>query len=123
MKKYKFGRVQLRIMKVLWEKKRVSAREITDALNSAGDKIAHSTVQTLLRGLEHKGAINHDIDYRTFIYYALVKNEQVIRYSLHEMIDMFFEGSTSSLVSFLVKKQYISPEELKALSAKLTKGE
>ncbi len=123
MKKYKFGRVQLRIMKVLWEKKRVSAREITDVLNSDGDKIAHSTVQTLLRGLEHKGAINHDIDYRTFIYYPLVKNEQVIRYSLHEIIDMFFSGSTSSLISFLVKKQYISPKELKELSAKLAKGE
>jgi BlaI family transcriptional regulator, penicillinase repressor len=122
LKKLKFGRVQLRIMKVLWKKQRVSAREITDALNE-NDKIAHSTVQTLLRGLEHKGAIDHDIDYRTFIYYPLVKSEQVIKHSLSDMIDIFFAGSTSSLVSFLTKKQYISPGELKEVSEKLAQEE
>ena len=123
MKKYKFGRVQLRIMNVIWDRKRVNARDITDALNMSGDKIAHSTVQTLLRGLEHKGAITHDIDYRTFIFYPLVKSEQVIRHSLQDMIDTFFAGSTSSLVSFLAKKQYISPKELQDLSAKLAEDE
>ena len=118
MKKLKFGRVQIRIMKVLWKKQRVSAREITEDLNE-NDRIAHSTVQTLLRGLEHKGAIDHDIDYRTFIYYPLVKKEQVIKHSISDMIDIFFAGSTSSLVSFLAKNQYISPKELKEVSDKL----
>ena len=56
MKKYYFGRVQMRIMQVLWKKKRASAREITDALNEF-EPIAHSTVQTLLRTLENKNAI------------------------------------------------------------------
>ena len=47
----RFGRVQLMIMQVLWQKGRASAREITEALNRR-EPIAHSTVQTLLRKLE-----------------------------------------------------------------------
>ena len=44
------GRMQFRIMQVLWDRERVSARDITDALNEA-EPVAHSTVQTLLRQL------------------------------------------------------------------------
>ena len=45
----RLGRVQLLIMQVLWDKGRATAREITDAINAI-EPIAHSTVQTLLRG-------------------------------------------------------------------------
>ena len=47
------GRVQLLIMQVLWDMGQATAREITDAINRI-EPIAHSTVQTLLRGLEEK---------------------------------------------------------------------
>ena len=55
----RLGRVQLLIMQVLWDKGRATARQITDAIN-ASEPIAHSTVQTLLRGLEEKGSIAHE---------------------------------------------------------------
>ena len=72
----RFGRVQLRIMHVLWEKGRANAREITDALNEE-EPIAHSTVQTLLRKLEVKGAISHEEEDRTFIFFPQVKEKNV----------------------------------------------
>ena len=115
MKKFKFGRVQMRIMQVLWKKKRANAREIAEALNEF-EPIAHSTVQTLLRTLEKKGAIDHDIDDRTFIFYSLVKNEKVIKDELGNFINHIFAGSAGCMVSYLVKNQYISPEELKKIS-------
>ena len=55
------GRMQFRIMQVLWDLGRASAREITDALCSA-EPVAHSTVQTLLasaRGQGGGGARGH----------------------------------------------------------------
>ena len=53
------GRMQFRIMQVLWDQGRASARAITDALNGS-ETVAHSTVQTLLRQLEAKGAVGHE---------------------------------------------------------------
>lgn len=53
MSELQFGRVQMKIMRILWKKGRATARDITEALNKEM-LIAHSTVQTLLRELEKK---------------------------------------------------------------------
>lgn len=115
MSSEKFTRLQLRIMQALWQKKRATAREITDVL-SAFEPIAHSTVQTLLRRLERRGAIGHDEKDATFEYYPLVKNERVVKQMLQELLDRMFAGSPQGMVSYLLKNRYVTPEELKGLS-------
>jgi len=110
-----FGKVQLRIMQILWKKGRVNAREITDELNKIAP-IAHSTVQTLLRKLEQKGAVDHDIEDRTFIFYPLVEAEKVTRNGLRDFVDRMFAGSPVGLVSYLIKNEDISRDELKKIS-------
>ena len=74
----KLGRVQLLIMQVLWGKQQATAREITDAI-SEREPIAHSTVQTLLRGLEEKKAVDHNAEGRTFVFFPLVEEAVAIR--------------------------------------------
>lgn len=116
----RFGRVQLRIMQVLWEKERANAREITLALNKI-EPIAHSTVQTLLRKLEQKKAVDHDVEERTFIFYPLVRADQVTHHAFRDFVDRIFAGSTGGLVSYLIKNEYISPDELGEVRALLDK--
>ena len=111
MSNIQFGRVQLRIMQILWKNKRANAREIADELNKTAP-IAHSTVQTLLRKLEAKGAIDHDIDERTFIFYPLVEAENVTRYRTKDFLDSMFGGSPAGMVSYLLKNEKLSPEEI-----------
>jgi BlaI family penicillinase repressor len=107
----RFGRVQLQIMQILWEKGRAAAREITDALNRVGP-ISHSTVQTLLRKLEKKEAIAHDVEERTFIYRPLIQPEKVRRKAAREFINRLFAGSPGGAVSYLLKTERIPREEL-----------
>jgi predicted transcriptional regulator len=114
MSSLRFGRVQMRIMQALWKHREANAREITDELNKI-EPIAHSTVQTLLRKLEQKGAIDHKIDNRTFIFYPLVKAENVTQNALHDFIDRIFAGSPSGLVSYLIKHENIPSEDLKKI--------
>ena len=71
MSETSLGRVQLKIMKVLWERQRATARDIADVLNKERF-VAHSTVQTLLRQLETKGAIGHDVEDRTLVFFSKV---------------------------------------------------
>jgi BlaI family transcriptional regulator, penicillinase repressor len=116
MESQQFGRVQMRILQVLWKKNRASAREITDALNEY-EPIAHSTVQTLIRTLEQKNAVAHVVtDNRTFIYHPLVKNESVVRNALGEFVNRIFNGSIDGLVSYLVRDEKIPPEEMKQVA-------
>jgi predicted transcriptional regulator len=53
----RLGKVQLQIMQILWQRGQATAKEITDELNRH-KPTAHSTVQTLLRKLEDKGAVH-----------------------------------------------------------------
>lgn len=115
------GRVQLQIMQVLWERGRASAREITDALNQSSE-IAHSTVQTLLRQLEAKQAVAHDVEERTFVFYPLVPAEKVTRNATRELIDGIFDGSAAGLVAYLLEHEKIPKVELQQLR-KLINGE
>ena len=73
----RLGRVQLRIMQVLWERGEASAGGISlDAL-SPESGIAHSTVQTLLRKMEDKGVVGHEVNDRTFVFRPLVDRKSI----------------------------------------------
>lgn len=105
------GRVQLLIMQVLWERGRATAREITDAI-SASEPIAHSTVQTLLRGLEEKGSISHQAQDRTFVFFPLVEEQQFKQNATRDLVERVFGGSVGSLVAHLLKNETVTRDEI-----------
>ncbi len=108
------GRMQFRIMQVLWDRKRANARQITEALNET-EPVAHSTVQTLLRQLEAKGAVGHQAEDRTFVFFPRLKEDRVKRTAARELLDRVFGGNVSGLVAHLLKNERMSREELDAL--------
>ncbi|HEX7378007.1 MAG TPA: BlaI/MecI/CopY family transcriptional regulator [Pirellulales bacterium] len=108
------GRVQLMIMQILWERASATAREITEAINQK-EACAHSTVQTLLRGLEEKGAVRHESQDRTFVFYPLVKEHEFKRGATRDVLERVFGGSVSGLVAHLLKEENVSREEIEEI--------
>lgn len=109
-----FGRMQLRIMQVLWEHGATSAREITEALNKS-EPVAHSTVQTLLRQLEAKGAVGHRVQGRTFVFHARLEQAKVQRRAARDLLERVFGGSAGDLAAYLIKNESLSHAELAEL--------
>jgi BlaI family penicillinase repressor len=105
------GRMQFRIMQILWDRGRASAREITDALNGS-DSVAHSTVQTLLRQLEAKGVVGHEATGRTFVFFANLKEDKVKRTAARDLLERVFGGDVGSLVAHLIKNEGLSRPDL-----------
>jgi BlaI family penicillinase repressor len=114
MGRTQLGRMQFRIMQVLWDRGRASAREVTDALNES-EPVAHSTVQTLLRQLEAKGAVGHDAESRTFVFYPRLREDRVKRTAARDLLERVFRGDVSSLVAHLLKNERLSRDELDEL--------
>jgi len=110
----KLGKVQLRIMQFLWETQKATARQITDAL-SLQEPIAHSTVQTLLRKLETKGAVTHDVEDRTFVFRPLCDRTEVTDSALRDLLNRVFHGSVYGLVAQLLSHETLPPNELQRL--------
>jgi BlaI family transcriptional regulator, penicillinase repressor len=110
----RFGRMQHRIMQILWEKKTASARDITDILNK-DEVVAHSTVQTLLRKLEVKGAVGHKSDDRTFVFFPLVEEKKAVRSATRELVDRVFSGSFAGLMAHLLENEKIPKAEMEQI--------
>jgi len=110
----KFGKVQLQIMQILWERGEATAREITDALNQT-EPITHSTTQTLLRKLEAKGAVAHTVHDRVFVFRPLSREADISESAARDLLTRVFGGSVYGLVSHLLKHETISGDEMKRL--------
>jgi BlaI family penicillinase repressor len=110
----RLGKGQFQIMQVLWRIGPATARQITEALSGPAP-VAHSTVQTLLRQLEVKGAITHDVEDRTFIFRALYEPDELTETPLHQVLMRVYQGSVVNLMSHLLKHEAISPEEFARL--------
>ena len=115
------GRVQLLILQILWKKRRATAREITDALNESAP-VAHSTVQTLLRGLEEKGSVSHETEGRTFVFFPLVEEDRFQRSATRDLVQRAFGGNVGSLVAHLLKNEHVSSRELSEIRRLIGEG-
>jgi BlaI family penicillinase repressor len=110
----RLGKVQLEIMQVLWRRGRATAREITDDL-SASKPIAHSTVQTLLRKMEAKGAVAHEIEERTFVFVPLHEENEVTAGATRDLLARLFGNSVPELVAHLLQHERIAPHEMEQI--------
>jgi predicted transcriptional regulator len=111
MKEFNIGTGQMKVMKVLWKKKKATAQEILAELN-AEEPTKRSTVQTFLRLLAGKKVIGYETENRTRIYFPLVEEREVKRHALDDVVEHVFDGSTHDLMLYLFGSDYISDSEI-----------
>lgn len=107
---------ELEILKVLWEIGPSNVRAVYRCLlerQPAGKDLAYNTVQTLLRIMDDKGLVAHELDGRAFVYSARFSRDQ----SAARFLDRVFDGAASQLVASLLQAERITPDELKRLEA------
>jgi BlaI family penicillinase repressor len=111
---FRLGDLQLRIMKILWQRGEANVSDVLDTLGSAKD-LAYTTVATMLRKMEVKGLVTHRIEGRTFIYRPRIREEEVTRTMADHLVDRVFEGSLTEVVSHLLSTREVSKDELETL--------
>ncbi len=109
----RLGDLQLRIMKVLWRMTRATVSEVHEAL--AADKLAYTTVATMLRKMEGRGLVRHDELDRRFVYEPTVSEHDVNCSMAGDLLDRLFDGSLATAVSHLLETRDVSREELAEL--------
>ncbi len=118
--------LELQLMKIVWEKGRATAREVKDAIDE-DRPLAESTIRTMLRSLEKKGFLTHDVDkdnrHQPFVYRPVVQRDEVSRGMLDDLLDRLFDGSKELLLNYLFENEDVSLEELQRLREKLAEKE
>ena len=113
------------IMQIIWKISPCTVGDIRNYIEKElGDKKPpHSTISTMVRILDEKGFLNHEAYGRTFVYSAAVSKDQYSRQSVKQLVKDYFGGSIDRLVSFLVKEEDLSLDELSELVDKLEEEE
>ena len=109
----RLGRLELQMMDVVWRRGKATVHQVRDTLG--GRKRAYSTVLTMMRKLEAKGYLEHEMDGRTYVYSPTISREEVRQGIIGDVLDRVFEGSPALLLASLVEKDRISEEELRQI--------
>ena len=115
----KFSDSELPVMKLLWRHGEMKPAEIQKLHSSP---IKNSAIRFTLSALVDKGKVKRRQIGKAFHYRAVAKRSATFKKSLKEMVDVFFEGSTDSLLMTLIKNEKLSEDDLLTLK-KLAEGD
>src|SRR5215471_5667737 len=115
-------RFELEIMRVLWELGSASVREVQEQLPER-KRPAYTTVQTIVRRLEEKGAVRRVKKIgNAFIFEPLVTRQAAHSRLISELLEVF-GGSARPVMSHLAEAGKLSLEDLKELEEVVAKAE
>jgi BlaI family transcriptional regulator, penicillinase repressor len=109
-------RRELQIMKVVWDKKSATVKEVHSVLNKM-KSISPNTILTMVRILEHKGALTHRRYGRFHVYEPLLSRRQANQNQIRDMIARFFDGNPGKLIEDVVQNYIKAPEQLGIVKA------
>jgi len=115
------GEVEQMVMDYVWSHSPCTAESCREAL-AATRPMKDSTVRTVLRRLEQKGFVTHELDGRTFVYRAAENRQNVAVRAVKSIIDRFCGGSAEELVVGLVNSDVLDRHQLERLARKVAQG-
>ena len=101
------------IMQQLWDLKKATVKEIIAQLPEP--KPAYNTVSTIIRILETKKFVDHEAAGKGYLYFPTVSKSAYTQNAMNYWVDNYFQGSFKSMVSFFMKKNEVSLQELEEI--------
>jgi len=112
---------ELRLMEVLWRKRRATVAEVAEALPPP--PLAYNTVLTTMRILEQKGYVQHHEDGRAYVYEPVVERDDAAKSAVGYLLQRFFGNKSAALALRLVEEERPSDDELARLKALIERYE
>jgi len=116
------GDVEQAVMDYIWTQEAVTAESCREALASSRP-MKDSTIRTVLRRLEEKGYLTHEVEGRTYVYRASDARQNVAVRAVRGIIDRFCGGSAEQLVLGMVDNAVLNPKQLERLAQRVAENE
>ena len=110
-----------RVMECLWAGPKTLMELVRELKGSAG--WAKSTVTTMVRRLEEKGLIDHQVSGRAKVFRAALARKDAAAAETDSLLARAFQGSVGLLVSSLVDRSSLTRADIDELYAILDKAE
>ncbi|MDD2527357.1 MAG: BlaI/MecI/CopY family transcriptional regulator [Lentimicrobium sp.] len=110
-------RAEEQIMQILW---RIGKGHVHDILEYFPEpRPAYNTVSTIIRILEKKKVVNHEVIGKSHRYYPLISKREYTRFSLKQLMKGYFSNSHKQMVSFFTHEENLPVKELEEIKKML----
>lgn len=109
----KLAKREEQIMQVFWDVQKAFIRDIIPLLPDP--KPHYNSVATMVKILEEKGFLGHDVVGNMFHYFPIVSREEYQKYALKDVVSQYFDNSYPRMLAFFAKEQNLSEDELKEI--------
>jgi predicted transcriptional regulator len=109
---------QYEMLTLLWDHGPMTVRELLGRLPRA-DRPPYTTVLGLLQNMERAGLVDHDEEGPAHRYRPRLSRREATGSLLGDFLNRFFRGSAERLVLGLVDAEQLTPDDLRAIEARL----
>ncbi|GJG88827.1 hypothetical protein tb265_40080 [Gemmatimonadetes bacterium T265] len=110
------GDRELDVMGVLWEIGSGTVAQVRERLPA---DLAYTTVLTILRNLERKGMVAHEVEGQAHRYTPRVARAAARRSALARLVDKLFHGAPDQLLAHMVEERTLTAADLRRLRARI----
>lgn len=112
------GELEQQVLEFLWEHGPATGDAVRAAIGK-NRPLSDSTVRTVLRRLEAKQYVRHQIDGRQFLYSSAREPRRVAAEAVRNAIKNFCRGSLEELLMGMVDHRVVDSGELRRLAEKI----
>ncbi|MDI4232137.1 BlaI/MecI/CopY family transcriptional regulator [Bradyrhizobium sp. Arg237L] len=110
------GELEREVMQLVWAHAPITAEAVRERLDRP---LKESTVRTVLRRLEEKGFVTHDVEGRTFLFRPVQDRGKVAAKAVRRIADWFCNGSIEDVLVGIVDAKMLNKKQLEQLSKKI----
>ena len=106
---------ELDVLKVLWDRGRMTVRDMHQHLAAQEGNLAYTTVLSLLQMMEQKALVGRELTGKAHVYFAKVPREGTLRSLAGGFLDGVFDGAMNEYVVRALEAKAPTVAELEEL--------
>ena len=110
------GELEREVMHILWSRPALTAEDVRANLRRP---LKEATVRTVLRRLEEKKYVTHQVQDRTFIYSPAEPRMQAAAKAVKRIVDWFCDGSVDEVLVGMVEAKMLDQAQLDKLATRV----
>lgn len=108
-------------MQVLWKLKKAFVKDIIEHIPDE-PKPPYNTISSVVRILEKKSFVGYTAYGKTYEYFPLISKSAYKSFSVEKVLANYFDNSAVSLLSFMIKEEKLTEEEMRKLKKLINKS-
>lgn len=112
------GELEHAVMQLVWSHGPINAEDVRERIPR---RLKESTIRTVLRRLEAKGYVTHEVDGRTYVYRAAEARGHVAAKAMKRVVEWFCNGSVEEVLVGMVDAKMVDRKQLLELADRIAK--